>query len=97
MNLTQGLHRAVQQTPDRPATVFGDRTRTWAESGDRVARLAAALRGLGIGDGDRVGTGSRFIQYEVTLVARVNGSAPTLQSIAFGNNAATVPAPKETR
>jgi len=54
MYLTQGLHRAVQQTPDTVMTVFGDRTRTFREAAERVARLAGALRGLGVGDGDRV-------------------------------------------
>lgn len=54
MYLTQGLHRAVQQYPDRPMTIHGDRVRTAAEVHDRVARLAGALRGLGVGDGDRV-------------------------------------------
>ncbi|WP_028936953.1 acyl-CoA synthetase [Pseudonocardia spinosispora] len=55
MYLTQGLHRTVQQTPDLPATIFGDRTRTWADSARRVARFAGALRALGVGSGDRVG------------------------------------------
>jgi acyl-CoA synthetase (AMP-forming)/AMP-acid ligase II len=55
MYLTQSLHRAAQQTPDLPATIFGNRVRTWRESADRVARLAAALRGLGVEPGDRVG------------------------------------------
>jgi acyl-CoA synthetase (AMP-forming)/AMP-acid ligase II len=55
MYLTQGLHRAVAQTPDEPATIFGDRERSWRESADRVARLARALRELGVGSGDRVG------------------------------------------
>ncbi|MCD2190432.1 long-chain-fatty-acid--CoA ligase [Actinomycetospora soli] len=54
MYVTQGLHRAAHETPDLPATVFGDRTRTWAQSLDRVARLAAALQGLGVASGDRV-------------------------------------------
>ncbi|MFF0051088.1 long-chain fatty acid--CoA ligase [Streptomyces sp. NPDC005498] len=54
MYLTQSLHRAVQQNPDRIATIFGDRVRTWRESADRVARLAGALRGLGVAKGDRV-------------------------------------------
>jgi acyl-CoA synthetase (AMP-forming)/AMP-acid ligase II len=54
MYLTQPLHRAVQQTPDLAATVFGDRVRTWSESRERVARLAGALRALGTRDGDRV-------------------------------------------
>jgi long-chain acyl-CoA synthetase len=54
MYLTQSLHRSVQQRPDLPMTVCGDRIRTCAEVGGRVARLAGALRGLGVGAGDRV-------------------------------------------
>ncbi len=53
MYVTQGLHRHVQQRPDEIATVCADRTRTHAESVDRIARLAAALRALGIRDGER--------------------------------------------
>jgi acyl-CoA synthetase (AMP-forming)/AMP-acid ligase II len=53
--LTQSLHRNLQQNPDRPATIFRDRTRTVAESVDRIARLAGALTGLGVKRGDRVG------------------------------------------
>jgi acyl-CoA synthetase (AMP-forming)/AMP-acid ligase II len=55
MYLTQSLHRNLQQSPDRPATIFRDRTHTVAESVDRVARLAGALTGLGVQRGDRVG------------------------------------------
>ncbi|MGK5170521.1 acyl-CoA synthetase [Geodermatophilus sp. CPCC 205761] len=51
--LTQGLHRAVQQRPDGLATVCAGRTRTHGESVDRIARLAGALRSLGVADGDR--------------------------------------------
>ena len=54
MYLTQGLHRAVQQQPDHVMTIFGERRRTFAETADRVARLAGALRGLAVRDGDRV-------------------------------------------
>ncbi|BBZ61875.1 acyl-CoA synthetase [Mycolicibacterium monacense] len=54
MYLTQALHRAVQQTPDLPATVFGERVRTWAQTADRAARLASAFQGLGVRSGDRV-------------------------------------------
>ncbi|MDT7741980.1 MAG: hypothetical protein QOE59_1058 [Actinomycetota bacterium] len=55
MYLTQGLHRATRETPDRPATIFGDRVRTWAQCADRVARLAGALAHLGL----RAAAGSR--------------------------------------
>jgi acyl-CoA synthetase (AMP-forming)/AMP-acid ligase II len=54
MYLTQGLHRAARETPDLPATIDGDRVRTWAQSRDRVARLAGVLRELGLEPGDRV-------------------------------------------
>ncbi|MFF0450531.1 AMP-binding protein, partial [Streptomyces sp. NPDC004609] len=53
--LTQALHRALQQFPDGPMTVCGDRVRTTREVADRVARLAGAFRGLGLKAGDRVG------------------------------------------
>jgi acyl-CoA synthetase (AMP-forming)/AMP-acid ligase II len=53
--LTQGLHRSVQQTPDATMTICGGRSRTFREVADRVARLAGALLGAGVGPGDRVG------------------------------------------
>ena len=55
MNVTHGLRRALQINAGGIATRFGDRQRTWAEVGDRVARFAGALRAMGIGAGDRVG------------------------------------------
>ncbi|WP_283135090.1 long-chain-fatty-acid--CoA ligase [Rhizohabitans arisaemae] len=55
MYLTQGLHRSLQQNPDAPATIFGDRVRTVRELADRVSRLAAALRAMDVADGERVG------------------------------------------
>ena len=54
MNITHGLRRALQINPNGLATVFGERRRNWREIGDRVARLAAALRALGVKAGDRV-------------------------------------------
>jgi long-chain acyl-CoA synthetase len=54
MRLTQGLCRAIQVRPRGPATVDGDRMRSWIEVGDRVMRLAAGLRALGMKPGDRV-------------------------------------------
>ncbi|PSR68855.1 fatty-acid--CoA ligase [Nocardia sp. MDA0666] len=54
MHLTHLLHKAVQQQPRRPLTVYEHRERTASEIADRVARLAGALRGRGIGHGDRV-------------------------------------------
>jgi acyl-CoA synthetase (AMP-forming)/AMP-acid ligase II len=55
MYWTQGLHRSLQQAPDAPATIFGSRVRSFREQVGRVARLAGALRALGVRDGERVG------------------------------------------
>ena len=40
--------------PDAPALTFKDVTLSYRELGERVARLAAGLRGLGVRKGDRV-------------------------------------------
>lgn len=54
MYLTQSLHRAAQQHPERIAVRFNGRQRTFREFIDRVARLASALQTLGMKSGDRV-------------------------------------------
>lgn len=51
MRGTQMLTQAVANRPDGVATICNGRRRTWREVGDRVPRLAAALRGLGIEGG----------------------------------------------
>ena len=69
MYLTQGLHRALQQHPDRTAVMFGAVRRTWAEFGERVARYAAALQALGMQPGDRVAmlamNSDRYLEYQL--------------------------------
>ncbi|TWT08790.1 long-chain fatty acid--CoA ligase [Reyranella sp. CPCC 100927] len=52
--LIQGLLRAAQTRPNGLSTHFEGRTRAWPQTVDRVARLAAALRRLGVAPGDRV-------------------------------------------
>lgn len=70
MQVTMALHRWVQQGPDDVMTVFGERTRTVAECADRVARLAAGLRALGVGEGDRVAVlGLNSDRYHELLLA----------------------------
>lgn len=55
IHLTQAVHRAMRQHPDRLATVCASRRHTYAQFADRIARMAGALRQLGMGAGDRVG------------------------------------------
>ena len=51
MYITQALHRSVRQHPDRIAIRFGNRTRTFRELNERVARFAAAVRQAGLQSG----------------------------------------------
>lgn len=71
MYLTQGLHRALQATPGDIATVYGDRARTFAEHGERIARLAGGLKGLGVASGDRVAilslNSDRYAEYLLAI------------------------------
>lgn len=55
MYLTQALHRSTRMHPEAQATVFGERVQTFAQLTERVARLAGALREIGVKPGDRVG------------------------------------------
>ncbi len=48
------LRRTVDLWPSREAVIYGDRSYTWAEVGQRAARLASALKVHGIGIGDTV-------------------------------------------
>ena len=67
MYLTQGLHRSLQTTPDKIATIHGDRARTFAEQGDRVSRLAGGLKVIGVAEGDVVAilslNSDRYVEY----------------------------------
>jgi acyl-CoA synthetase (AMP-forming)/AMP-acid ligase II len=54
INLTQGVHRALRHNPEGLATVCGPRRHTHAHFAARIARMAGALRQLGMGSGDRV-------------------------------------------
>ncbi len=52
--LNDQLDRAVAGYPDRPALDFLGQKTTYAGFGERVARAAEGLRGLGVGAGDHV-------------------------------------------
>ncbi|MBU2966032.1 acyl-CoA synthetase [Amphritea sp. 2_MG-2023] len=48
------LERTAKIYPNRPATVYGDVSRSWAETYQRCCQLASALKKRGIGRGDTV-------------------------------------------
>ncbi len=67
MYLTQGLHRALQQKPQAIATICNGRRHSFAQLGERVAKLAGALQELGLAAGDRVAmlslNSDRYLEY----------------------------------
>jgi len=71
MYITQGLHRHVQARPHATAIRYQGRGITYAEFADRVARLAGALKKLGVNSGDRVAMLSsnslRYIEYYLAV------------------------------
>ncbi len=71
MYFTQALHRAVQQKPEQIAVRFGERQQTFRQFADRVARLAGALKRLGMEQGDRVAmlalNSDRYLEYQMAV------------------------------
>lgn len=67
MFITQGLKRAAQVNRHGIATIDGARQHTWGEFVGRVAKLAGALRALGLEPGDRVAilafNSDRYLEY----------------------------------
>ena len=55
MNTTDFLSIANAICPDRDVIVFEGKTWTYAQTNERVNRLANALNALGVGKGDRIG------------------------------------------
>ena len=54
MNLTQLIHRNLQQRPEQQAICDQGETIRYAEFAERVACFASALKGLGVVADDRV-------------------------------------------
>lgn len=54
MYLTQAMKRVMQLEGRNTATICNGRVHSWNECGERVARLAGALRKMGVGNGERV-------------------------------------------
>jgi acyl-CoA synthetase (AMP-forming)/AMP-acid ligase II len=58
-NLSQLLRQTAALYPDRPGLIQGERQWTWREIDARVDAAVAALRALGVGEGDRILVQSR--------------------------------------
>ncbi|CAD5106179.1 long-chain-fatty-acid--CoA ligase [Zestomonas carbonaria] len=71
MYITQGLHRHLQQRPQATAIRYQGRDVSFAQLGERVARLAGALKQLGVASGERVAmlslNSQRYIEYYLAV------------------------------
>ena len=67
MYFTQGLKNAIQLKSNAIATIDGKRRQTWKELGGRVAKLAGALKTLGLPEGGRAAilalNSDRYFEY----------------------------------
>lgn len=68
MNMSTALSRCQRLYGGRPAIVDYERSFTWGEHIDRVARAAAVLQSLGVGRGDRFGILSRNVFRNCELI-----------------------------
>ncbi|EAQ98091.1 acyl-CoA synthetase [Congregibacter litoralis] len=66
-SVTEFLKSNARATPGAPATRHLGRNRSWTEMQDRVARLASAIRAMGVASGDRVAilalNSDRYLEY----------------------------------
>lgn len=100
--LTQGLLRAAQIRPHGLSTHCENRTHTWPQTVDRVARFAAALQRLGVGPGDRVAilalNSDRYLEHfyavawagAVTVPINTRLAAPEIAYILADSGAAAL-------
>lgn len=71
MYITQALHRHLQTRTNKTAIRYQGRSVTFGQFGERVARLAGALKKLGVASGDRVAmlslNSQRYIEYYMAV------------------------------
>ena len=86
------LRRALRTAPDAVAARCGDVEITYAQTWDRARRLVGALRGLGLGDGDRVAVVGRNCHRYLELYQAVPGAGMALVPLNQRHTAADAPA-----
>ena len=72
------LRRALRIAPEGVAVRCGELQLTYAQTCERVARLVGALRGLGVGEGDRVAVVGRNCHRYLELYQAVPGDGMVL-------------------
>jgi long-chain acyl-CoA synthetase len=85
-DLAARLRRTALERPDHPALVAGDRTVTYGELHQRVDDATAALQGLGVAAGDRVGlvlgTTVEFVEAYAAVLRAGAAFVPLLPGLA---------------
>ena len=71
------IERSAEVFGDLPAVIHGQRRYRWRELRERSARLAAALRGLGIGRGDTVSV----MLHNTPEMIEAHGAVPALNAV----------------
>jgi long-chain acyl-CoA synthetase len=107
MRLSGCITRAARVAPAGLATSFAERSRSWEELADRVARLAGALRALGVRSGDRVaflgGNSDRHLEWffavgwagAVVVPVSVRLAPPEVQHVLYDSGASVLVHPCE--
>jgi len=81
LSLGQFFDQTVSKMPDSVAMIFEDQFTTYAQFGDKVNRMAAALADLGIVKGERVGLmGPNCPQWEIAFFAILKLGAIVVQT-----------------
>jgi len=78
MSLAQLLGVTTARDPGGIAFVSGDRTLTWREVSERVARIAGGLRALGLEAGDRVAVLAALSQAQVEFTCALSWAGLTV-------------------
>lgn len=71
MYLTQSLHRSISTQPNATVSIYRDRRQTFAQFGQRVARLAGAFKAMGLEAEARIGmlslNSDRYLEYYMAV------------------------------
>src|SRR5687768_6197985 len=84
------LERAAEIYPEKPAVIYGDRTYSYREFGERVRRLASVLAARGVGRGDTVAVMAPNVPALLEAHYAVPGLGAVLNALNYRLDAATL-------
>jgi fatty-acyl-CoA synthase len=84
------LERAAEIYPEKPAVIYGDRTYSYREFGERVRRLASVLAARGVGRGDTVAVMAPNVPELLEAHYAVPGLGAVLNALNYRLDASTI-------